>query len=284
NHSGRVLASPKARRIAEERGIDIRTILGSGPHGAVLTADVSASQPSGGSRGSLGEATTYENPGNLWRIMSERMSESWTTIPHFYLARDVGARRLLEWKERSGAEIEEKAGTRLTVTDLLVKVVASVLKNHPRVNGGWSGDRIRLNGVVNVGIAVALDEGLVVPVISNADSASLSEIAGSRGRLVAAARGRKLRPEDIAGGTFTITNLGMFNVDAFNAIVNPTQAAILAVGRIADRVVPVDGRPEVRPMMTLTLSCDHRVVDGARAARFLDELAQTIEDPWRILL
>lgn len=272
-------ASPKARRLAAERGIDLRRISGSGPNGAVLASDVVSADGR-----SASAAATYETPGSLWRVMADRMSSSWSTVPHFYLMREVEASRLLEWRERARQEVERRAGVVLTLTDLLVKSVAVALRNHPRLNAAWDDGTIKLNGEVNVGIAAALDEGLVVPVIAHADSASLTEIAVRRSELLARARGRKLRPEDMANGTFTVTNLGMYNVDAFSAIVNPPQAAILAVGRIAERVVPVEGTPEIRPMMMMTLSCDHRAVDGARAARFLDELGATIQDPWRLLI
>jgi len=154
---------------------------------------------------------------------------------------------------------------------------------HPRLNASWSEDKIILKQEVHVGLAVAVEEGLVVPVIHEADKLSLGEIARQRMELVAKAQAGKLRPQDISGGTFTISNLGMYNVDAFNAIINQPQAAILAAGRIAERVVPVNGQPAVQPMMVLTLSCDHRAVDGARGAQFLDTVATLIEEPLGLL-
>jgi pyruvate dehydrogenase E2 component (dihydrolipoamide acetyltransferase) len=208
--------------------------------------------------------------------MAERTTQAWQTAPHFYLSRDVDAGRLDAWREstrrRDGYE-------RLTHTDLLVKVAAAALRRHPRVNATWQGDRIAEQGDVNVGIAVAVDDGLVVPVVHGADGLDLHAIVERRLELVDAARAGKLRPDDVGAGTFTISNLGMYGVDAFAAILNAPQAAILAVGRIADRIVPVDGRAEIRPMCTLTLSFDHRVVDGARGAQFLDTLAELIEEP-----
>jgi len=163
-------------------------------------------------------------------------------------------------------------------------VIAFTLLDHLRLNASWADGDIQWNQEINVGIAVAIDEGLIVPVIHKADDASLSEIAMQRADLIERARQGKLRPADISNGTFTLTNLGMYNVDAFDAVVNTPQAAILSVGRIADRVVPVDGEIVIRPMMVMTLSLDHRVVDGARAAQFLDDLANLIEDPWGLLV
>lgn len=272
------LASPKARRLASERGVDLSALTGSGPDGAVLVADVPQNSE-------LGAAATpsLETPGTVWRLMAERMSASWTTVPHFYLVREVDASGLIEWRKRVAPTIEKRIGIKPTFTDLLVKVIGYTLREHPRVNASWADGDIQWNPEINVGIAVAIDEGLIVPVIHGADDASLSEIATQRSDLIERARKQKLRPADISGGTFTLTNLGMYNVDAFDAVVNTPQAAILSVGRIADRVVPVNGQIVIRPMMVLTLSLDHRVVDGARAAQFLDDLAQLIEDPWGLL-
>jgi pyruvate dehydrogenase E2 component (dihydrolipoamide acetyltransferase) len=168
---------------------------------------------------------------------------------------------------------------KLTHTDLLVALVARVLLKHSRMNASWTREGVRTNAEINIGLAMAVDDGVAAPVIHNAHKAALGEIAVQRRDLAERARGGKLRPADIAGGTFTISNLGMFGVDAFTAIIIPPQAAILAVGAIADRVVPVDGRPGVRPMMTLTLSSDHRVADGARAAEFLRDLVEAIGSP-----
>ncbi len=214
-----------------------------------------------------------------WRIMAERVTQSWASVPHFYLLREVNASRLVTWRERARRRLTEN----ITYTDLLVKLVAAALREHPRVNAQWDDGTIVPQETINVGLAVAIEDGLVVPVIHQADELSLQEIAARREDLVARAQAGKLRPTDIQGGTFTISNLGMYGVDAFNAIVNPPQAAILAVGRIAERVVAVDGRPAVQPMMILSLSCDHRVVDGARAAQFLEMVVDLIEEPLGLL-
>jgi len=269
----RRLASPKARRLAAEQGIDLDALgEGSGPGGALVASDV-ASAPA---QASAPAPTGGEQPlSRIWSIMAERTAQSWASAPHFYLLREVDAGRLASWRSVA----RDRAGRDVSVTDLLVRATAAALARHPQANAAWADGSIRINDEVNVGIAVAVDDGLVVPVIHGADRLGVGEIAARREDVVTRAREGALRPEDVERGTFTISNLGMFGVDAFNAVVNAPQAAILAVGRIAERVVPVDGVPGVRPMMALTLSCDHRVVDGARAAQFLSELAALIEEP-----
>lgn len=281
----RPLASPKARRLARGRGIDLKTLRGSGPDGAVLAADVlkvgaSAVPSIPRDQLSSGTATDVERlaVSNIWRVMVERLSNAWATVPHFYLTRDVNATRLMQWRESKKATLEE-----ITYTDLLVKLAAAAIQKQPRVNASWQDNALQMNRAINIGLAVAVEQGLVVPVIHNADELSLKQIMARRMELLERAHAGKLSLSDISGGTFTISNLGMYGVDAFNAIVNPPQAAILAVSRIAERVVPVNHQPSVQPMMTLTLGCDHRVVDGARAAQFLDALAQLIEEPLTLL-
>jgi pyruvate dehydrogenase E2 component (dihydrolipoamide acetyltransferase) len=267
-------ASPKARRLAAERGVDLRVVRGSGPGGAVLATDVPAAAAPAPQR-----AAAAAGVSNVWRIMAERMTASWTTAPHFYLVREVNVSRLVTWRERAS----KQTGARITYTDLLVKLVAAALSQHPRVNVAWKDGAIVQNADINIGLAVAIEEGLLVPVLHRADMLSLTEIATHREDLVTRAQAGKLRPADIQGGGFTISNLGMYGVDAFNAIVNPPQAAILAVGRIADRVVPVNTQPAVQPTIVLTLSCDHRALDGARGAQFLGALADLIEEPLALL-
>ncbi|MBI1795218.1 MAG: 2-oxo acid dehydrogenase subunit E2 [Chloroflexi bacterium] len=269
-------ASPKARQLAREQGIDLLTVTGSGPDGAVLSSDVMKVKE-------VTATTSIETPGTVWRVMAERMTASWTTVPHFYLIREVDASDLIEWRTRIAAKVEKQSGIKPTYTDLLIKLIGFTLREHPRVNASWVNRNIQFNNDVNVGIAAAIEDGLIVPVIRHADSSSIGEIAVQRKDLIERAQNRKLRPADISDGTFTLSNLGMYNVDAFNAIVNAPQAAILAVGRIVERVVAVHGAPAVRSMMTVSLSCDHRVVDGARAAQFLDDLANLIEEPLGLL-
>jgi pyruvate dehydrogenase E2 component (dihydrolipoamide acetyltransferase) len=288
-----VAASPKARRLAAERGIDLRALKGSGPGGAVLTLDVpAATAPSTTGPLTTGPLTTgpltLPSPqrgegggvGTVWRIMAERMTASWTSAPHFYLVREVNVTRLVAWLPKA----RKQTGAHVTYTDLLVKLVAATLAQHPRVNVSWKEGALERHADINIGLAVALEDGLVVPVLHKADTLGLKEIATRREDLVARAQSGKLRPADIQGGVFTISNLGMYGVDAFSAIVNPPQAAILAVGRITDRVVPVNGQPAVQPTMVLTLSCDHRALDGARGAQFLGALADLVEEPLALLV
>ncbi|HET9924471.1 MAG TPA: dihydrolipoamide acetyltransferase family protein [Methylomirabilota bacterium] len=275
-----VAASPKARRLAAERGVDLGALRGSGPGGAVLTADIPTAplttKPLTLPSPQRGEGVGV---GTVWRIMAERMTASWTSAPHFYLVREVNVARLVSWLEKA----RKQTGAHITYTDLLVKLVAAGLAQHPRVNVSWKDGALERHADINIGLAVALDDGLVVPVLHRADTLGLKDLAAKREDLVARAQAGKLRPADIQGGVFTISNLGMYGIDAFSAIVNPPQAAILAVGRIADRVVPVNGQPAVQPTMVLTLSCDHRALDGARGAQFLGALAELIEEPLALL-
>ena len=274
-------ASPKARRLAGERGVEIGALRGSGPDGAVLAGDVLAAgtaTPAAEAPRRMEAPAVAASVGNVWRIMAERMTQSFTTVPHFYLVREVNASRLISWREAAKKQIPE-----LTYTDLVVKLAAAAIARHPRVNVSWKDGAIVQHPDVNIGLAVAIDDGLVVPVIHEADTLTLAEIAARRADLAARAPAGKLRPADIHGGTFTISNLGMYGVDAFDAIIAPPQAAILAVGRIADRVVAVNGQPVVQPTMVLTLSCDHRALDGARGAQFVGALADLIEEPLALL-
>lgn len=314
------MASPKARRLAKEQGKDLSTIRGTGPAGAILAADIIGATfmtptastvhtnsvdatpmtPTTRATPTVGTSfitpttntvgatpmTPTDNtvePNTVWRIMAERTTQSWTSTPHFMLTREVNVTRLIAWRthllKRSKGDNESK----VTYTDLLVKAVALILRDHPRLNASWSAGKITLHPQINVGIAVASDDGLIVPIIHNADTLSIAEIAQRRKDVATRTQAGKIRPEDLANGTFTISNLGMYGVDAFNAIINAPQVAILAVGRIVERVVPVAGQPQVQPMMTLTLSCDHRVIDGARGAQFLRALAEVIEEPLGLL-
>jgi pyruvate dehydrogenase E2 component (dihydrolipoamide acetyltransferase) len=273
--------SPKARRLAKEHGVDITSLRGSGPGGEILTSDVLAAAESKSSpRPTPASATEdIETPSSVGRLMAERTTQSWTTVPHFFVVRDVDAGALVEARERLGSAIPQAPGIKLTHTDFLVAILARVLAKHPRMNASWNDGAVRLNHEVNIGVAMAVEDGVVATVIHNADKTELGEIAVQRRDLTERARAGRLRPSDIAGATFTISNLGMYHVDAFSAIIVSPQAAILALGSITDRVVPLNGRPAIRPMITLTLSCDHRVVDGARAAVFLDEVAEAVREP-----
>ncbi len=265
--------SPKARRLAQEKGVDLSRLQGSGPGGEILAEDVLAAASAQAASGAI------ETLGPIGRLMAERTTQSWTTVPHFFVTRDADATSLAEAREKLGPGVERTNKVKLTHTDLIVALVARVLGKHPRVNGSWAGNGIRLNPDVNVAIAMAVDDGVVAAVIPNTAKIGLDDIAVQRKELTERARAGKLRPADISGGTFTISNLGMYQVDGFTAIITPPQAAILAVGRIADRVVAVDGKPAVRPMVTMTLSSDHRVIDGARAALFMNDLVDAMREP-----
>ena len=266
------LASPKARRLARERGVDVAALAGSGPGGAVLAADI---EEAGGKLQSVTSGEGFE-VGTVWRVMAERTTQAWQEVPQFVLSRDVDASRLESWRaaarRRPGCE-------NVSHTDLLVKVCSEALRRHPRVNASWREGAIVPGAGVNIAIAVATDAGLVAPVVHRADTLDLAAISARRRELAEAARAGRLRPEDVQGGTFTISNLGMYGVDVFQAIVNAPQAAILAVGRIVERPVALNGEVVVRPVLTLSVSFDHRVADGARGAEFLDTLAALVEEP-----
>lgn len=268
--------SPKARRLAKELGVDLSTVRASGQGGEILASDV---QDAADASAVDKKSASIEVPSSLGRIMAERTTQSWTTVPHFFVTRDIEATALNEFRERVVGEIESSYQVRITHTDLLVALAARVLLKHPRLNASWSADGILLHDHVNMGIAIAVNDGVVAAVVHNAHTASLAEIAIQRRDVAERARAGKLRPADIADATFTISNLGMYQVDQFSAIITPPQAAILAVGGITDRVIAVQGQPVVRSMMTLTVSCDHRVADGARAALFLSDIAAAVRAP-----
>ncbi len=282
--------SPKARRLAAEKGVDLARVRGSGPGGEILAADILAAAESNTSAASpsvpsTNTAATGVTPASspVARLMAERTTQSWTTVPHFFVSREVVATAFGEARAKLAPIVQQSHGVKLTYSDLLVALVARVLAKHPQINASWTGQTVRLNAEVNISLAMAVEGGVVAPVIQHAHIAKVGEIAVQRRDLAERARAGKLRPADIAGGTFTISNLGMFGVDSFTAIITPPQAAILAVGRIADRVVPVDGQPGVRPMMSLTLSTDHRVADGAKAAEFLQDVAEALGNPQKWL-
>src|SRR5688500_7903430 len=262
--------SPKARKLAQEHGVDVASLQGSGPGGEILADDILAA-----TKVRLKPDTTtvppdssvvsgFSRTSTASRLMAERTTQSWTTVPHFFLTRHVDATSLSAARERQLPAIEKSHGVRVTHSDFLVAAVARALKKHPRMNS--------LNDRVNVAIAIAVEDAVVTAVIPDADTTSLGEIAARRRDLSERARAGRLQPADIGGATFTISNLGMFDVDAFTAIIVPPQAGILAVGATTDRAVAGEGKAVVRPMLTLTLSSDHRVVDGATAAAFLKDV------------
>jgi pyruvate dehydrogenase E2 component (dihydrolipoamide acetyltransferase) len=284
--------SPKARKLAREHGVDIASVRGSGPGGEILAEDIlkaSASAPDAGGAAARPAVPGADTPAaqaagpadaisSIGRIMAERTTHSWTTAPHFFVSRDVDATALNAARQALIPVIERSHSVKVTHTDLMVAAVARALRKHPRMNASWSDGSITLNGDVNVALAMAVENAVVTGVIRNADKASLGDLAKQRRDLAARARANRLHPSDITGATFTISNLGMFNVDAFTAIIVPPQAGILAVGAITDRVVAVNGMIGVRPMVNLTLSSDHRLIDGARAAEFLNDVVVALGD------
>ena len=265
----KIAASPKVKQYAKKEGIDLSSVKGSGPGGAILMEDVLAIQSTAEK-----EDNDFQT-GKGWLLMADRLTESWTSAPHFSIVRNLDATNLAAHKK----ETKANSSANITFTDLLVKYAASSLKEHPRVNASLIDGKLIKNLAINIGIAVATEDGLIVPVIHNADELSLEEITERRKELVARTQEGKLRSGDLDAGTFTISNLGMFDVDSFNAIINPPQSAILAVGKIIDQVVPMDGKPTIRPMLKINLSFDHRVIDGARGAHFLQTLSNLIENP-----
>ena len=274
-NGGRVKASPLARRIARERGIDLRAIAGTGPEGRVVADDVERVRAAPAAAPvPTGEVERVELT-SLRRTIARRLTEAWQ-VPAFQLevsADMTRANGLLEQLRARDPDV------RVTVTDLLVKVSAAALMRHREVNVQWADDALLRLPSANVGIAVAAPQGLVVPVVRTAERLTLAEIAGARADVVGRAREGKLRREDLEGGTFTISNLGMFGVSRFTAVLNPPQAAIVAVGATEERPVAVDGQLLARPLVTLTATFDHRAVDGAPAAEFLGTLKALLEEP-----
>jgi pyruvate dehydrogenase E2 component (dihydrolipoamide acetyltransferase) len=276
---GRVLASPKAKRIARERGIELKSLRGSGPEGAVLAADI-VRTATGAAETSLAAASQTAQKliplTPMRRIVGQRMTQSKQSAPHFYISMDVDMTAVSklrnEWKERGDAAIP-------SINDFILRASAQTLKDFPSVNSSFTEQGIQQHADINIGVAVALEEGLVVPVIRNADRLNLMELAKQSRELADKAQNKKLIPLDYEGGTFTVSNLGMLGVDSFTAIINPPQCAILAVGRVAPRVVTDGDGIEIKSMMTATLSADHRVVDGASAARFLQHVKRLLEAP-----
>jgi pyruvate dehydrogenase E2 component (dihydrolipoamide acetyltransferase) len=285
--------SPKARRLAREHGVDITRLRGSGPGGEILADDIlkvaSGAAPSTPPAQQAPPAARPAPPAgggpqpgavtSIGRIMAERTTQSWTTVPHFFVARDVDATALNATRERLIPTIEKSHGVKVTHTDLIVAAVSRALRQHPRMNGSWANGSITIHDDVNVALAMAVEDAVVTAVIKNSDRIGLGDIAKRRKELSERARANKLQPADITGATFTISNLGMFAVDAFTAIIVPPQAGILAVGAIGERVVAAGGMIGVKPIVTLTLSSDHRVVDGVRAAQFLTDVVAALSEP-----
>jgi pyruvate dehydrogenase E2 component (dihydrolipoamide acetyltransferase) len=277
--NGRIKASPLARRIAREKGVDLAQLSGTGPDGRIVAEDVERAQaaPAASAVAAAPVHAEIEHRPltSIRKTIARRLTQAWT-VPAFQLTVDVDMTRadLLVQAQR-----ELNPGVRITVTDLLTKLCAQALMRHPDMNVQYAEDELLFFPTADVGIAVAAPQGLVVPVVHHAERLSLVEIANVRADLVTRAREAKLRAEDLDGGTFTISNLGMFGVDQFIAVLNPPQASILAVGQTREQVVPRDGELLVLPLMTMTLTCDHRAVDGATGAAFLGTIKAFLEFP-----
>jgi pyruvate dehydrogenase E2 component (dihydrolipoamide acetyltransferase) len=295
---GKLRASPAARRLAQELGVDLAGVRGTGPAGRVQGDDVRrfASERGAQERSAVvaqerpaRAQSAAELPGRTVplsrkrRLTAERMSLSARTVARLTLNMDIDATEMMRLRSRLLPTFESRHGVRLTYNDILVKAVAAALRDHPYLNARWTEEGIFLVEPVNVGLAVTVDDGLIVPVVRNADRKSLAEISRELATLVAKAREDRLRLEEITGGTFSITNLGMYGIDSFTPIVNPPETAILGVGRIVEKAVGREGQLVLRPTLTLSLSFDHRIVDGAPAAQFLQAVQQLLEEPYLLI-
>ncbi|QYN40390.1 2-oxo acid dehydrogenase subunit E2 [Pseudonocardia sp. DSM 110487] len=292
-------ASPLARRLARERGVDLSAVQGSGPHGRIIRADIDAAAVLPDEHVRPGDqpstppalpARAEDDPDvellplpQMQRVAADRLTRSKQEAPHIYLTRAVDVTELLALRATLNETLVAAGGPKVSVNDLVLKAVASALRTHPEINVSFAGDSVRRHKRVHVGMAVAVESGLLVPVVRDADRMSVSEIATRTRDLSARARDRKLRPEEMTGSTFTVSNLGMYGIEQFTAVINPPEAAILAVGAATEELRPRDGVPVVTSIMRVTLSCDHRVVDGATGARYLQTLAELWDAPLRIL-
>ena len=290
-NEGRIFASPLAKKIAKEKGIDLKYVKGTGEHGRITRTDLDNYTP--GSTSSVARAAAPRNSNFVGQVsfvdtpvsqmrktIARRLSESLFTAPHFYLTMKIN----MDATIAARTVVNETAPVKISFNDFIVKAVALALKQHPKVNSSWLGDVIRANHHVNIGIAVAVDEGLLVPVLRFADGLSLDEISVSVKEFAKKAKDKKLQPSDWEGSTFTISNLGMFGIDSFTAIINPPDACILAVGGIAQEPVVKNGQIVPGNVMNVTLSCDHRVVDGATGSAFLQTLKSFLEEPIRMFV
>jgi pyruvate dehydrogenase E2 component (dihydrolipoamide acetyltransferase) len=276
--NGRIKASPLARRIARERGIELSSLRGTGPDGRIVAEDVERTdeKPAAAAAAPVASGEIESRPlSNVRKTIARRLTQAWT-VPAFQLTVDVDMTRTNELVQK---QRELNPDVRITVTDVLTKVCAMALMRHPDVNVQYTDDALLVFPSADVGIAVAAPQGLVVPVVKNAERMTIAQIAQVRADLVSRARDNKLRSDDLEGGTFTISNLGMYDVDQFIAVLNPPQASILAVGQTRDMVVPRGGDLKVLPVMTMTITCDHRAVDGATGADFLKTIKAFLQDP-----
>jgi pyruvate dehydrogenase E2 component (dihydrolipoamide acetyltransferase) len=285
----RVKASPLARRLADDLGVDLTRVVGSGPGGRIVKRDIEAARAAGVSAPAPvawtpGESEYEDVPvSQLRKTIAKRLVESLSPIPHFFLTVDVDMSRALEARARINAMLEE-SGERVSINDIILKAVAAALRQHPDCNAQWHGDHVRRFNVVHLGVAVAIGDGLITPVVKNANLKGIAQIAREVRELASRARDKKLMPDEYTGSTFSVSNLGMFGIHEFTAVINPPEAGILAVGGVEDTPVVVDGEVVVRPRMRMTMSCDHRVIDGAQGSRFLATLKAMLEEPATILV
>ncbi|MFD2202535.1 pyruvate dehydrogenase complex dihydrolipoamide acetyltransferase [Shivajiella indica] len=292
SENGRVKASPLAKKMASEKGIDIALVKGSGEAGRIVKRDVESFDPAvakaaaaptamATSAPAVGqESYREEKVSQMRKVIAKRLAESKFTAPHFYLTMEINMDKAIEAR----ASMNEISPVKISFNDMVIKAAAAALRQHPKVNSSWLGDKIRYNDHIHIGMAVAVEEGLLVPVIRFADSKSLSQISNEAKTLGGKAKNKELQPKDWEGNTFTISNLGMFGIDEFTAIINPPDACILAVGGIKETVIVKNGQMKIGNVMKVTLSCDHRVVDGAVGSAFLQTLKGLLEDPVRILI
>jgi len=272
----RIKASPLARRMASEQGVDLRALTGSGPGGRIIKRDVAAAPAAAAPPTGWGAEGWHDVPlTQLRKTIARRLTQSLAPIPHFFLTAEIDMERALEAREALNALGDVK----VSVNDIVLKTLAMALAQHPECNAWWQEDRIRYFADVHIAMAVAVDEGLITPVIRHADRKSLRAIAAESRELAERARARKLAPEEYTGGTFSLSNLGMFGIDEFTAVINPPEAGILAVGAVTPKPVAVDGDVTVRRRMRVTMSCDHRVIDGAMGARLLQTFTRMLEHP-----
>jgi pyruvate dehydrogenase E2 component (dihydrolipoamide acetyltransferase) len=271
-----IRATPLAKRMARELGIDLGAIQGSGPEGRIEKQDVERARDSGACQRVEVRRERIVPLTGTRETIARRMTQSFRTAPHFYLSLEADMKKMLELRESMNVGA---TGRKPTYTDMIVKIVAQTLKEFPRVNSNWTEEGIELKEEIHIGVAVESDAGLVVPVVKNADVKSLIETSEILSHLVQKARDRKLGIEELTGGTFTVTNMGMLGIERFDAIINPPESAILSVGKVVEKAVVIDGGIHIRPRMDLTLAVDHRVLDGSEAARFLVRIKERIEDP-----
>jgi pyruvate dehydrogenase E2 component (dihydrolipoamide acetyltransferase) len=288
--SDRVKASPLAKKIASDKGVDIRQVAGTGEGGRIVKKDIETFVPSAAAAAPIAQSAAVpalgqesfreEKVSQMRKTIAKRLAESKYSAPHFYLTMEINMDKAMEARK----SMNEYGAAKISFNDLVIKAAAAALRQHPKVNSSWLGDKIRYNDHIHIGMAVAVEEGLLVPVIRFADQLSLSQISAQAKSFGQKAKNKELQPKDWEGNTFTISNLGMFGIDEFTAIINPPDACILAVGGIKETVVVKEGQMMIGNIMKVTLSCDHRVVDGVVGSSFLQTLKGLLEDPVRMLV